>query len=192
MQAAADGLRSTHVTFDPTGNVVVVQGANHTASYELTRVDLIHGQTGVSGSVEVTGNQLTFTLVEDGKSSVTTEQVSAPVVSGPTMFGYIVTHWNELMRGESLPIRFVIIERKETIGFKLARVDAPVGRTAIRMTPSNWLMKLAVPSTSFEFDTATRKVLEYTGRVPPMEVVNGALKTLDARVTYEFKAPAFR
>jgi hypothetical protein len=135
---------------------------------------------------------LTFTLQEDGKSSVASERVTAPVVSGSTMFGYIVTHWDELMRGASLPIRFAVIERKETIGFTLARVDASQGRTAIRMTPSNWLMKLAVPSTSFEFDTTTRKVLEYTGRVPPMEVVNGALKTLNARVTYEFRAPAFR
>ena len=192
VQPVAGGLKSTHITFDPAGKVVVTQSATHSDAYELTRAEMVHGQTGVSGSVQANGDQLTFTLVEGGTSSVATERATAPVVSGPTMFGYIVTHWDELMRGEALPIRFAIIERQETIGFTLDRIPAAPGRTAIRMRASNWLMRLAVPSTAFEFDTATRKIIEYIGRVPPMEVINGGLKTLDARVSYEFKAPAFR
>lgn len=43
-----------------------------------------------------------------------------------------------------------------------------------------------------EGDTATRRILEYSGRVPPLERVNGRLKALDARVRYTFNAPAFR
>lgn len=188
----AGGLESMHITVDPSGHVVVVQSATHSAVYALRRADLVHGQTGFVGSVEASDGTLTFTHVEDGRTTVTTEQVTAPVVAGPTMFGYIITHWDELERGASLPIQFAIIERQESIGFTLDRIPAAAGRTAIRMRPSSRLMRLVVPSTAFEFETATRKILEYTGRVPPMEVVNGALNTLDARVTYEFKAPAFR
>jgi hypothetical protein len=60
------------------------------------------------------------------------------------------------------------------------------------MKPSNVLVRMAVAPTYFEFDTTTRKILEYTGRVPPLESVNDRLHTLDARVAYRFVAADFR
>lgn len=186
-------LVSTHLTYDPTGAVVVIQSAVHTPRYELVRADLIHGQSGASGSVEVSGQQVTFRLNEGGRVSTAHENLTDPVVSGPTMFGYILAHWDELMSGASLPIRFAVLERSETIGFALDKVEsASPGRTVIRMKPSNVLVRIAVAPTYFEFDTATRRILEYTGRVPPLETVNDRLRTLDARVAYHFVAADFR
>ena len=42
-----------------------------------------------------------------------------------------------------------------------------------------------VPPRRVVFDTASRQILRYEGRVPPMQVLNGRLQDLDARVEYE-------
>jgi hypothetical protein len=193
VRATDDGLVSTHVTYDPSRMVVVIQSASHTPGYDLVRADLLHGQSGVSGFVEVSERAVAFTLNEGGHATTAREELTDPVVAGPTMFGYILAHWDDLMGGATLPIRFAVIERRETIGFILDKVDsATPGRTVIRMKPSNLLIRMAIAPTFFEFDTATRKILEYTGRVPPLEAVEGRLRTLDARVAYRFTAADFR
>jgi hypothetical protein len=185
-------ITSTHITHDPSGAVVVIQSAVHSPTYELTRADMIHRQTGASASVAGANDEATFTLTDGERENVSRERVQHPVVAGPTMFGFILAHWDELSRGASIPIRFAVLERGETIGFLLDKVDAPEGRTTIRMRPSSLVVRLAVASTYFQFDTASRQIIEYTGRVPPLEQVQDRLETPDARVQYTFRAPEFR
>ena len=60
------------------------------------------------------------------------------------MFGFILAHWDALTSGEAIPIRFAVLERGESLGFVLDRVEGPEGRTIIRMTPSSLLVRLAV------------------------------------------------
>lgn len=189
---SGDTVTSTHITHDPTNAVVVVQSAVHSPGYDLRRADLIHGQSGVTASVVIANGQATFTL-DDGRDRTTsTEQIEAPFVAGPTMFGFIQEHWDDLVARRSLPIRFAVLERGESIGFVLDTVDAPTGRTIVRMRPSSPLVRLAVAPTYFQFDSKTKRILEYTGRVPPFEDRDGRLTTLDARVAYTFRTAEFR
>jgi len=192
VRAAGNRWASSHLTYDSRGDVIVIQSARHTPRYELEHAELIHGQSGVSGSVDVRNGTVSFILTENDKVSTAREETSVPVVAGATMFGYILAHWEELQTGATLPIRFAVIERKETIGFNLEKTVAPEGRTIIKMTPSSMLVRLAIDPTYFEFDTQTRKIIEYTGRVPPFEVVGNRLQPLDARVAYQFVAATFR
>src|SRR5262249_18673979 len=55
-------VTSTHVTHDLTGSVVVVQSASHSLTYELHRADLVHGQSGISASVVIVGDEAIYTL----------------------------------------------------------------------------------------------------------------------------------
>lgn len=192
VKGVGSSVTSTHITHDPTGAVVVMQSAAHTPAYELQRADMIHRQAGASASVVVMGEDAVYTLHDGTHATTAKERLEAPLVAGPTMFGYILTHWAELTRGERLPIRFAVLERGESIGFALEQVEAPDGRTIIRMTPTSLLVRLAVAPTYFQFDTTSRRILEYTGRVPPLERVDNRLETLNARVAYAFVAPAFR
>ena len=189
---AGVAVTSTHITHDTTGAVVVVQSAVHSPAYEVQRADMIHRQTGSSASLDVANGEATYTLHDGVRETTSRERVVDPVVAGPTMFGYILAHWDELTRGASLRIRFAVLERGESLGFVLDQVEAPEGRTIIRMKPTSMLVRLAVAPTYFQFDSASRQILEYTGRVPPLERIEQRLATLDARVTYSFVAPAFR
>ena len=192
VRVAGDAIQSTHLTYDPSGAIVVSQSATHTAGYELSAANLVHAQTGTTASVVIAGNRASFTI-DDGRGAKTfTEDVTDPIVAGPTMFGYILANWNALERGEQRAIRFAVLERAETIGFTLAQVTGTPGRTTIRMRATNPLMRLAIADTFFQFDTATRRIVEYSGRVPPMNTAGAKLRALDARVTYQFVAPSFR
>jgi len=192
VQRAGSLVTSTHVTHDRSGAVVVVQSAVHSPTYDLTRAGMIHRQTGASAAVAVENGEATFTLANGGRQSVTRERVDNPVVAGPTMFGFILAHWDELERGATIPIRFALLERGETLGFALDKVAATDGRTTIHMKPTSLLVPMAVAPTYFQFETASRRIVEYTGRVPPMEQRGDRLRTLDARVAYTFTAPEFR
>ena len=172
--------------------MVVTQVAEHDARYALRRANLIQRQSGLAGSVEVDGDQLRFTLRKDGKTSTATETVGAPLVAGPTMFGFIVHHWDDLAAGRTVPLRFAVLENNRSIGFVLERVAQDSDRLTIRMTASNWLVRRFVAPTFFYFDASTRKVLGYDGRVPPLERVNDELRSLDARVRYTHYAATFR
>lgn len=185
-------VTSTHITHDPSGAVVVVQSASHTPTYDLRRADLLHGQSGVTASVEIADGHATYTMDDGARTTTAREAVADPVVAGPTMFGFILAHWEALTSGTAIPIRFAVLERGESLRFMLERVDGPQGRTVIRMTPSNPLVRLAVSPTYFHFDTRSRQILEYTGRVPPFEQRGDRLTTLDARVAYQFVATSFR
>lgn len=185
-------LVSTHITKNPEGTVVVTQTAHHDSAYRLTRANMIQRQSGLSGSVEVKDGELSFILIDNGRVTTATEKLTDPVIAGPTTFGFIVTHWDTLLAGASLPVRFAVLERNESIGFILDRVPGNAGGVTVRMRPSSAIIRLAVKPTYFTFDSTSRKVLGYDGRVPPLEEVNGKLKTLDARVRYTFYVPTFR
>lgn len=192
VRAEGDVLTSTHITHDATGAVVVTQSASHSPTYELQRADLVHGQSGVRASVAIANGEATYTLDDGEERSVSRERVDAPMVAGPTMFGFILAHWDQLRNGAAIPFRFAVLERGESYGFVLDQVEAPAGRTTIRMTPTSWLVRLAVAPTYFQFETASRNIVEYSGLVPPFERRGETLVTLDARVAYDFVAPAFR
>lgn len=187
-----DAITSTHITHDPTGAVVVVQSAAHSPDYQLQRADLMHRQSGVSASVVVADGEAIYTLHDGEREATARETLTEPLVAGPTMFGFILAHWGALARGETIPIRFAVLERGESLRFALDRVDAPAGRTIIRMRATSPLVRLAVSSTYFEFDSRTRHIIEYTGRVPPLDRRGDKMVALDARVAYSFVARDFR
>jgi hypothetical protein len=131
---------------------------------------------------------VTFTL--DGTTK--TERRSGPVVVGPTLVGYVVTRLEALRRGETLGVRFAVLERFETLGFDLQKVNGEPGQTRISMKPQSALIALVVKPIVFTFDDASGHLVRLEGRVPPRRLAEGRLHDLDARVEYAFAASAYR
>ncbi len=183
---------SSHITHARSGAVVVLQRARHDDHYRLQSAEMIQAQAGTTSAVTVTGDRARFTLERAGRTTVALETIRDPLVAGPTIFGYILTHWQDLAAGRVLPVRFAVLERSQSIGFTLARAPAAPGRTVVRMTPSNPILRLFVATTSFEFETDSRRILGYAGRVPTLERVGGGWRAMDARVRYAFTTPSFR
>jgi hypothetical protein len=187
-------LVSSHVTTDFNGEVIIAEQARMAPGYTLRRFDAANRQQGYSGSVVVSreGRHLEFTLVREGKVLTASEDVKHPAVSGPSLHGFILQHWNRLAAGQKVPVRMIILNRLETYGFDIRRQREAEGRTTFSITPSSPLVRLVVAPLVVTFDSATRNVVRYEGRVPPMKPEGGRLVDLDARVDYTMNVPVYR
>jgi hypothetical protein len=194
VQPAGDGLVASHVTRNPQGQVVIVESATLSADYRLRGFEAVNRQLGSSGSVEASpdGRQLHYRLVEGGRVRSASEAIDAPAVTGPSLHGHILRHWDALSAGRVQAVRFVVLSRLESIPFEIRRAEAEPGRRAFTITPARWWLRLAIKPLRVEFDETTRQVRRYEGRVPPMQEVDGRLKALDARVDYPRHASIYR
>ncbi len=142
--------------------------------------DVANAQTGTQVEVRVQGQQLRYGSLS-GKHAE--ETVSDPVVVGPTLFGFIAAHWDSLVAGHPLAVRFVVTDSQTTYGFTLRHLETRATETEFVMEGAG-LVSLGVKPQHFVFDSAKRRIIRYTGRVPPRRDTGGSLQDLDARVEY--------
>jgi hypothetical protein len=184
--------RSSHLTFAADGDLVLLHQAVHSPRYELLRFREVHAQTGLAGQVDVHADgSATFRTTVGGRTRSRVEAPRDPLQVGPTLFGYVLEHWDSLLSGNPLPLRFVVLDRRRSFRFELERVDGPPGTTCFEMSPTHPLVALVVPRAELVFDE-DRSILRYSGLVPPREEVGGRLERLDATVTYEHVADRYR
>lgn len=188
------GLSASHITSDPNGRAIIVESALVSSGYEIQRFEATNQQSGLSGSVQISngGRHLEYELNDNGKRSTAAEDVSDPVVCGPSLFGFILKNWDPLMAGKTLPVRMLVLKDKTTYGFDLNFEKLANGQATFTITPSSFLIRMAIAPLRVVFDASTKTVVRYEGRVPPMENVAGKLKDLDARVEYKSMTSAYR
>ena len=191
---AAAGTTASHITSDLAGRVIIVESATLSTQYEVRRFEATNTQAGFTGSVKVSndGRNLEYELNDNGKITKSSEDVAHPVVTGPSMFGFILKNWEPLKAGSSLPVRMLVLKEKTTYGFDIKFEKQDNGQTSFTVTPSNFLIRMAIAPLRVVFDANTRAPLRYEGRVPPMENVAGKLKDLDAKVDYTAVASSYR
>jgi hypothetical protein len=191
---AAEGQVASHITSEADGTVVIEERAQVDTRYGLRRFEAVNAQTGQRGSVEVSadGRRLSYRLFDQGATRTATEELTAPAVSGPSLHGFILQHWPDLLRGKVIPVRFIVLAETRTYGFDIALAGQAGGQTRFSATPSSWWVRLAVAPLSMRFDDLTRHVVSYEGRVPPMVLRDGRRQPLDARVDYTMEVPVYR
>ena len=188
------GLTSVHLTHDPAGRLLIAEQAESNPAYALRRFAVANRQQGFSGSVVLSadGRRLDYQLLRNGQRSSASETVNDPVVAGPTLHGYVLQHWDALSSGKTLPVRLIVMTEKTTYGFDIQALPQADGRSSFSITPSSLLVRLAVAPLIVSFDSASRALLRYDGRVPPMQGLAGALQPLDARVDYTMVAAHYQ
>lgn len=188
VRGSDQALVSSHITTRLDGEPLVVQIAAHDPSYSLRTYDEIHGQTGLVGRLDVNDDQLaTFDVTVGGRRAHRVESGRDPVQVGPTLFGFTLAHWDELMAGARVPLRFAVLADQRTYGFVLTLDERRDGTTVIGMRATNLFVRLAVPKMSMVFDDQTRAIVRYEGPVPPRTGPPGRERALDARVEYEME-----
>jgi hypothetical protein len=175
---------STHVTWlvDSTSAPIVLQRVEHTADYRLLRATEIHRQLGSVGRATQDGDgSLELRVEHRGAVRERVERPATPIVTGPTLFGWVRRHLCELRAGRALPVRFLAADRGRTYAFTLRLGSAAAGQTTIVMRVDSLVARLAIRPMTICFDDATDDVLSYDGRIPPRSPSRG---TLDAAVHY--------
>lgn len=186
-------LRATHVHHALDGRVVLRQSALHSADYALSRFDSEQRQTGVKAQASVLGAgrvRLERTTGSEHESVVL--EYRHPLVVGPTLYGFLRQHWDELAAGRRVLFDFLSIERLDTYAFELRRVANDVATVSFEITPSSWVLSLLVAPLRLVFDAKTRQALRYEGPSPVLLESGSKQESFDARIEYSDRAAAFR
>jgi hypothetical protein len=160
-------------------------------------------QTGERGSVVVRADpqnrakQRIFFDYTIGQGSAARTSSDSEALEGETLVddmipGFIAAHWNALMQGAAARFRFIVLSRKETVGFKLLKESETlwhgIAAVRIRMEPTSLIIAQLVDPLYFIVEKAPRhRILEYLGRTTPV-IRNGTKwKELDATTVFEWK-----
>ncbi|MEL6347634.1 MAG: hypothetical protein AAFV53_31290 [Myxococcota bacterium] len=188
-----DNVRSVHTTFSLSGEPVVRHQADHTFTYTLRAFQEIHAQTGLVGRVDVAPDgTATYQTTTGGRTHIRVEAPGESLQVGPTLFGFALEHWDELVAREDVPFRFVVLEKQRSYRFVLRKVDGPEGTLTLEMTPTSWFVALGVPRSYLVFDEDSRTILRYIGLVPPRDTTSRRHKPLDATVIYMHTGTVYR
>ena len=179
---------SSHLTRWPSGEPMLLHRATHSEAYEVSAFEVISAQTGVSGEMRVEDSRVSFSVTTNGRTQTRSEPRRQPVVVGPTLFGVALRHWDALVAGEPGPLRFAVVERLRTYAFTLRHLSSDAETTSFELRADQRLVRASVPPMVITFDTQTRRVVRYQGRVPPKD--QG--RDLDARVEYTFFVDRYR
>jgi hypothetical protein len=109
-----------------------------------------------------------------------------------TLYPFMLAHWNELLRGDTVKFRFISFEWERTFAFNLVKTAESVqnGRAVmvIRMQPASVLIAQLIDPLDFTVEKdSPRAILSYTGRTTPRIRKGNSWKYLDAETVFDWK-----
>jgi hypothetical protein len=135
-----------------------------------------------------------YSIGEGGvaRKSTGTEPMESNTIVDDMLQGFMVSHWDGLQSGAPAKFRYIVLSRKETVGFELVkeseamRDGKPVVR--IKMAPSSFIIaRLVDPLTFVVEKNGAHRILEYIGRVTPLVKQGTKWKDLDALTVFDWK-----
>jgi hypothetical protein len=131
------------------------------------------------------------------KTTTASEALEKDTLIDDMIPAFIVVHWDDLQRGASAKFRYIVLSRKETVGFKLTKESEttwqghPVVR--IKMEPTSFIIAQLVEPLFFIVErTGQHRILQYIGRTTPMVKNGNKWKELDAISTFDWKQDVAR
>ncbi len=125
------------------------------------------------------------------KTSSASETLANDTLVDDMIPAFIVSHWAELEKGLAVKFRYIVLSRKETIGFKLMKESesARHGQQVVRikMEPTSFIIAQLVDPLVFVVDKAGKHhILEYIGRTTPLIRDGSKWKDLDATSIFDW------
>jgi hypothetical protein len=184
----------------PAARERVVYDGEDLLSYALDEL-----QNGAAGTVKVRrdpGNPaksaLLFEYAKDlasgSKPKTSTEALRNDTLNGDMVAPFLVSHWGELSKGEKVRCRFLVVPRRETVGFTFVKeAETTLGGrrvVIIRMEATSLIIARLVDPVFFTVEKdGQHRVLQYVGRVTPKTKAGNKWDDLDATVVFEWPSP---
>jgi len=130
--------------------------------------------------------------VREGKNEKTTESLRPNTLSGDMVGRFLVDHLADLSQGREINCRFLVVSRRETVGFSFSKQTETTWRgtpvVVIRMAPTSMVIGLIVEPLFFTIEkNGKHRVLQYTGRTTPKIKSEAGWKDLDAVTSFDWK-----
>ena len=106
---------------------------------------------------------------------------------------FLAAHWDGLLRGEKVKCRFIVVPRRETVGFTFVKTRDSTwqGRAVliVKMEASSTFVAALVNPLFFTIEKAPpHRVVEYAGRTTPKLQAGAKWKDLDAVTVFDWAA----
>lgn len=157
---------------------------------KVVEIRLKQLQLGVEGSAKIQDGYIHFSYTKEGKTKTDKEKVADNFVIGDQIYPYLRANWDVLMEGEDIDIRYPVLDRQETVGFKFFKVrEEKRGEkdvVVVRMKPTSFIIAQIVDPLHFVFEKEGRHALrEISGRTAVKVQKEGKWKDLDALTIYD-------
>jgi hypothetical protein len=107
------------------------------------------------------------------------------VAAGQGLDRVVRARLDDLARGESLSLSYVIPSRLDAYHLRVRAVDPgrPGARLRVRVEFSSWLLRLLAPALEVEYDRSTRRLLRYRG---PSNLADPGGENPTVEITYAY------
>jgi hypothetical protein len=156
-------------------------------------------QTGGRGSAAIErdarGNDkidFTYSAEPGSKSKLSSESLRQDVLINDMVGHFLAVHWDSLARGEKARCRYIVLSRRETVGFTFIKTgECSVNGqplVIIKMEPTSALLAPLVKPVYFTLErNPPHHVLQYVGRTTPKLKAGGQWTDLDALTVFDWK-----
>jgi hypothetical protein len=154
---------------------------------QLQKYELTYPLSQESGIVSVNEGKTHFSYTKNGKTKEDSEKWSDNFIVGLSLKNFIQSHWEDLINGKTLKVRFGVPDRLESVGFSLFRVkenEKDSQSIVVKMKPTSFIISALVDPIFFNFEVKTKELNYFIGRAKPKQLVNGKWKDLDAETVY--------
>jgi hypothetical protein len=181
----------------PAARERVIYNEDDLVSYALDEL-----QIGAAGSASIRrepGNRLKGTVLFDytkdvasgGKHKTSTEAWRSEALIGDMVAPFLVAHWAELAKGDKVKCRYVVVPRRETVGFTFVKDSESTyqGRKVvmIRMEATSPFIAALVDPLYFTVEKESpHRVYQVVGRVTPKVKVGNGWEDLDAVTVFDW------
>lgn len=185
---AWSAMHRTFATTDPAGHAPLVeQTVLHGDGYALVAYAEQHHQLGHRAEIAVEDEGIRFTVEEGGRRTTRRVKHRAPVVVGPTLFGFVMHHRARMARGERVALDFAVASRARLYRFVATQETNEGGTSRFRVRPRSAILRWVVGDLLIVFEPSSDRVVAYEGPIP---VVDPRGRGLRARVAYSYPAGA--
>jgi len=186
-ETSGDVVKLTTTYFAPDGTRAVAEEAV-LENGKLKRYSMQQDQLKEHGSVEIKGGKVFFSYTRGGETETDEEELTNELLLGFTLHSYLLDRWDALLGGATVKARWVVLDRRETLGFELSKeretnVDGK-DAVVVKMVPSSFVIAALVDPVRITLSKDGTELLEIVGRATPKRRVDGTYEDLDAEAVF--------
>jgi hypothetical protein len=135
--------------------------------------------------------EYTKDLASGAKPKTSTEALRSDTLTSDMVAAFLASHWAELAKGQKVKCRYVVVPRRETVGFAFAKESDTIyqGRKAVilRMEATSPIIARLVDPLYFTIEAAAPyRVFQFVGRMTPKLKVGSAWEDLDGLMVFDW------
>ncbi len=170
----------------PDGRAFARKRSRDDGNAQAPDFDLVDARVGYREGVRRNGDQREVYVQRTAAQAEQADPLQLPAdgVIDTGFEAFARLHWDELVRGDTLPFAYLVPSRRKFFAFNVVKIDlptAPAGSVTFRLASSSWLSFL-LPHIDVSYDLSTRRLVHYEGLSNVRDVKTGK----NYRVHYEY------